>query len=105
MRTIIEASVIVCTYTRAESLRAHLSTMKNWGAKPSRNWEVIVMYSNSKDHKCKVMMEFRQDHLGVFSERGDSSIGYDFWKRGLLPVLLLMPVYRSLARLSGWRTP
>lgn len=57
----IDASIIVCTYNRAESLRDTLSALKNLQTAPDQQWEVIVVDNNSNDHTRQVVETFQQD--------------------------------------------
>lgn len=56
----LDASIIVCTYNRAESLRDTLAALRALRAAPGRRWEVIVVDNNSKDHTRAVVDEVRQ---------------------------------------------
>lgn len=56
----IDASIIVCTYNRADSLLDTLKALHALTAAPGRQWEVIVVDNNSKDHTRQVVEEFRQ---------------------------------------------
>lgn len=53
----MDASVIVCTYNRAESLRDTLRALQALKPAIGRTWEVIVVDNNSKDHTKKVVKE------------------------------------------------
>lgn len=53
----MEASIIVCTYNRAESLRATLAAIRAQHASAAREWEVIVVDNNSQDHTRTVVAE------------------------------------------------
>jgi glycosyltransferase involved in cell wall biosynthesis len=53
----MEASVVVCTYNRAESLRDTLRALQALQPRPGRTWEVIVVDNNSKDHTKAVVEE------------------------------------------------
>ncbi|NDP46983.1 MAG: glycosyltransferase [Sulfuriferula multivorans] len=55
----MEASIIVCTYNRAESLRETIDALRAQHADPSRSWEVIVVDNNSTDHTREVVEEAR----------------------------------------------
>ncbi len=57
----MDATVIVCTYNRAESLRDTLHALRAQKTKPSREWEVIVVDNNSKDHTRKIMEEVQRE--------------------------------------------
>ena len=57
----MDATVIVCTYNRAESLRDTLRALRAQKTSPSRSWEVVVVDNNSKDHTCKVVEEVRRE--------------------------------------------
>lgn len=53
----MDASIIVCTYNRAESLRETLTALRALRTNPDRQWEVIVVDNNSKDHTRRVVEE------------------------------------------------
>ena len=53
----MDASIVVCTYNRAESLRDTLKALRALKAIPERSWEVIVVDNNSKDHTKAVVEE------------------------------------------------
>ncbi len=57
----MEASVIVCTYNRAESLMDTLGALKLQQTAPDRTWEVIVVDNNSSDHTRQIVTEFIKD--------------------------------------------
>jgi glycosyltransferase involved in cell wall biosynthesis len=57
----MEASIIVCTYNRAESLRDTLRALRAQNATVDCQWEVIVVDNNSKDHTRAVVEEAQQD--------------------------------------------
>ena len=57
----MDASIIVCTYNRAESLRDTLLALKAQQPAARREWEVIVVDNNSKDHTRQVIEEFQRD--------------------------------------------
>jgi glycosyltransferase involved in cell wall biosynthesis len=56
----MKASIIVCTYNRAESLRDTLRALKAQQTAAPQNWEVIVVDNNSKDHTRQVVEEVQQ---------------------------------------------
>ncbi len=57
----MDASIIICTYNRAESLRDTLGALRALEVPPSRQWEVIVVDNNSKDHTRQVVDEVQHD--------------------------------------------
>ena len=57
----MDASVIVCTYNRAESLRDTLRALCSQTTTSSRQWEVIVVDNNSKDHTRQVVEEIQRE--------------------------------------------
>ncbi|MCL5059542.1 MAG: glycosyltransferase [Candidatus Thermoplasmatota archaeon] len=57
----MDASIIVCTYNRAESLRDTLTALQAQQTAPEREWEVIVVDNNSRDHTRTVVEEGRRD--------------------------------------------
>lgn len=56
----MDASIVVCTYNRAESLRDTLRALQALQAAPGRTWEVIVVDNNSKDHTKAVVEEVQR---------------------------------------------
>ena len=58
---IMDASIIVCTYNRAESLRDTLRALQALKSSASRNWEVVVVDNNSSDHTRAVVEEAQRD--------------------------------------------
>lgn len=59
--TNLDASIIVCTYNRAESLRDTLRALRAQQVSEGRKWEVIVVDNNSKDHTRKVVDEAQRE--------------------------------------------
>ena len=57
----MDATVIVCTYNRAESLRDTLRALRTQKTSLSRSWEVVVVDNNSKDHTRKVVEEVQRE--------------------------------------------
>lgn len=57
----IDASIIVCTYNRAESLRDTLAALRNLHAPIGMTWEVLVVDNNSKDHTRAVVEDAMRD--------------------------------------------
>ena len=55
----LDASIIICTYNRAESLRDTLSALRELQVEPERRWELIVVDNNSKDHTRHVVEEIQ----------------------------------------------
>ncbi len=55
----MDASIIVCTYNRADSLRDTLHALQSQVSSPECQWEVVVVDNNSKDHTRQVVEEFR----------------------------------------------
>jgi glycosyltransferase involved in cell wall biosynthesis len=53
----MDASIIVCTYNRSESLRDTLNALRSQKTIADRQWEVIVVDNNSKDHTRQVVVE------------------------------------------------
>jgi glycosyltransferase involved in cell wall biosynthesis len=56
----MDASIIVCTYNRAESLKETLAALKALAAPEGLAWEVLVVDNNSKDHTRQVVHEAMQ---------------------------------------------
>lgn len=57
----MEASIIVCTYNRAVSLRETIGALRAQRCSPSLSWEVIIVDNNSSDHTRKLVEEARSD--------------------------------------------
>ncbi|MBU1225206.1 MAG: glycosyltransferase [Gammaproteobacteria bacterium] len=57
----MDASIIVCTYSRAESLRDTLRALRALEAPASLLWEVIVVDNNSGDHTRAVVEDAQRD--------------------------------------------
>lgn len=57
----MDASIIVCTYNRAESLRDTLRALHAQEEAGMRQWEVIIVDNNSKGHTRHVVEEFQRD--------------------------------------------
>lgn len=57
----MDASIIVCTYNRADSLRDTLRALRAQQAAATRSWEVIVVDNNSKDHTRAVVEEAQRE--------------------------------------------
>jgi len=57
----MDASIVVCTYNRAESLRDTLRALQALRAAPGRAWEVIVVDNNSRDHTRAVVEAVQRD--------------------------------------------
>lgn len=57
----INASVIVCTYNRADSLRKTLHALAAQQLAPAASWELIVVDNNSSDHTPEVVQSFQQE--------------------------------------------
>lgn len=58
---VMDASIIVCTYNRAASLRHTLAALRAQRAAPRCEWEVIVVDNNSSDGTRAVVEEARHD--------------------------------------------
>ena len=54
----MHASIIVCTYNRADSLRHTLKCLAALQSPDGVDWEVIVVDNNSNDHTRQVVKEF-----------------------------------------------
>lgn len=57
----MDASIIVCTYNRAESLRDTLCALQAQAVVPGRTWEVIIVDNNSKDHTRQIVEDAVRD--------------------------------------------
>lgn len=56
----MDASIIVCTYNRAESLKDTLAALARLEAPPTLTWEVVVIDNNSRDHTRHVVEAVQQ---------------------------------------------
>lgn len=56
----MDASIIVCTYNRAESLRETLTALRAQRVPEAYRWEVIVVDNNSSDHTRGVVEDAQQ---------------------------------------------
>lgn len=57
----LDASVVVCTYNRADSLSATLEALKRQAVRPGFRWEVVVVDNNSRDRTRQVVEAFQRD--------------------------------------------
>lgn len=57
----LDATVVVCSYNRAESLRDTLRALRAQQPEPTRAWEIIVVDNNSTDHTRNVVTEAQRD--------------------------------------------
>ena len=57
----MDASIIVCTHNRAESLRDTLRALRAQQTTPDRSWELIVVDNNSHDDTRKVVEMAQQE--------------------------------------------
>ncbi len=57
----MDASIIVCTYNRAESLTDTLEALRKQRTESFRNWEVIIVDNNSKDNTRQVVEKAQRD--------------------------------------------
>jgi len=57
----IDASIIVCTYNRAESLTDTLAALKAQRTRPGRSWEVVIVDNNSRDATRQVVQAAQLD--------------------------------------------
>lgn len=56
----MDASIIVCTYNRAESLKDTLAALACLESPLTRTWEVVVVDNNSRDHTRQVVETVQQ---------------------------------------------
>lgn len=54
----VDASIIVCTYNRATSLRETLAALRLQNTLPGRTWEVVIVDNNSRDDTRGVVEQF-----------------------------------------------
>ncbi len=57
----MDASIVVCTYNRAESLRETLRALRAQQTAAPRHWEVIIVDNNSGDNTRHVVEEEQRD--------------------------------------------
>jgi len=73
----MDASIIVCTYNRVESLRDTLRSLKAQQTDAGRTWEVIVVDNNSKDDTRQVISEFQREWpLLRYEFQGEQGLSY-----------------------------
>lgn len=67
----MDASIIVCTYNRADSLKDTLRALSEQTATPELSWEVLVVDNNSSDHTRQVVEDAQQSwpQLHYISEK------------------------------------
>ena len=58
----MDASVIICTYNRSESLKRTLSSLASMNHPIDRSWEIIVVDNNSNDGTKNVVEDFSSGH-------------------------------------------
>ncbi|MEW6415321.1 MAG: glycosyltransferase [Pseudomonadota bacterium] len=56
----MDASIVVCTYNRAASLKDTLAALARLETQPARAWEVVVVDNNSRDHTKQVVQAAQQ---------------------------------------------
>lgn len=56
----MDASIVVCTYNRAASLRDTLEALRGLQAPPECDWEVLVVDNNCKDETRAVVMQMQR---------------------------------------------
>jgi len=57
----MDASIIICTYNRAESLKDTLAALAALKAPPDLQWEILVVDNNSRDHTHLVVEAAKRD--------------------------------------------
>lgn len=57
----MDASIIVCSYNRAESLKDTLAALAALKTPPDLQWEVLVVDNNSRDHTRQVVEAAQRD--------------------------------------------
>jgi len=57
----MDASIIVCTYNRADSLKDTLEALHKQQAVTCKDWEVIIVDNNSTDHTRQVVESVQQN--------------------------------------------
>jgi len=55
----VDVSVVICTYNRAESLRETLESLVKQNVNHDLNYEIIVVDNNSKDNTRQIVEEFQ----------------------------------------------
>jgi len=61
----MNASIVVCSYNRADSLRETLLALKAQDSPASCQWEVVVVDNNSTDHTRSVVEQAQQGWPGL----------------------------------------
>jgi glycosyltransferase involved in cell wall biosynthesis len=56
----LDATVIVCTYNRADSLSGTLDCLSRQAVRSTLRWEVVVVDNNSSDHTRRIVEERRR---------------------------------------------
>jgi glucosyl-dolichyl phosphate glucuronosyltransferase len=54
----MDASIIICTYNRSDSLKRTLSSLASMNHPMNRSWEIVVVDNNSSDGTKSVVQEF-----------------------------------------------
>lgn len=75
----VDATVIVCTYNRADSLRQTLECLARQDVPESISWEVIVIDNNSSDNTKRVVHEAGSLFSGVpllYEFEGNQGLSY-----------------------------
>lgn len=62
----LDASVLVCTYNRAETLADSLRSLAQLSVPPGFEWEVLVVDNNSRDNTKEVAEAFAAEFPGRF---------------------------------------
>ncbi|MDF1582306.1 MAG: glycosyltransferase [Methyloprofundus sp.] len=57
----MDASIIICTYNRAESLKDTLAALHKQQTVNYKDWEIIIVDNNSKDHTRQVVEKAQHD--------------------------------------------
>ncbi|MEZ0174979.1 MAG: glycosyltransferase [Candidatus Reddybacter sp.] len=57
----MDASIIVCSYNRADSLSETITALRHQQVDPSISWEVVIVDNNSNDHTQEVVENARRE--------------------------------------------
>jgi len=57
----MDASIIVCSYNRADSLSETITALRQQQVEPDISWEVVIVDNNSNDHTQEVVENARRE--------------------------------------------
>ena len=62
----MKASILVCTFNRADALAASLRSLAQLSVPPDLTWEIVIVDNNSNDHTRAVAESFSTEFPGRF---------------------------------------